>query len=129
SITEISEYVSEVFEQVRELGLTPNIAHTERCAPLVERKDLLADLIKDGALAQVTAASVCGDLGQDLQEVALDLIDEGLIHIVSSDAHHSVNRPFRINEAYHIIEERLGLDVVNDMKRRAETVLVSRVTT
>ena len=129
SFTELREDVPEVFEQVRELGLTPIIAHPERCAPLVERKDLLADLIKDGALAQVTAASVCGDLGQDLQEVALDLIDEGLIHIVSSDAHHSVNRPFRIKEAYHIIEERLGLDVVNDMKRRAETVLASRVTT
>src|SRR5699024_8986844 len=74
SFTELREDVPEVFEQVRELGLTPIIAHPERCAPLVERKDLLADLIKDGALAQVTAASVCGDLGQDLQEVALDLI-------------------------------------------------------
>src|SRR5699024_12627952 len=80
----------------------------ERCAPLVERKDLLADLIKDGALAQVTAASVCGDLGQDLQDVALDLINEGLIHIVSSDAHHSVNRP-RSEEHTSELQSRFDL--------------------
>src|SRR5699024_3103501 len=129
SFTELREDVPEVFEQVRELGLTPIIARPERCAPLGERKDLLADRIKDGALAQVTAASVCGDLRRDRRDMALDLIRDGLNHVASSDADHSVNPAFRIKEAYHIIEERLGLDVVNDRRRRAASVLASRVTT
>lgn len=128
SFTELRNDVPEVFEQLKALGITPIIAHPERCAPLVENQELLDQLIQGGALAQVTAASVCGDLGQDLQEVALQLIEDGLIHIVSSDAHHNVNRPFRLKEAYDILEEDLGIEYVNNMKARAEAVVMSRAT-
>ena len=126
SFTELKEDVEAVFEKLRELKLTPIIAHPERCQPLVEQRHILKKLINGGALAQVTAASVCGDLGTELQAVALDMIENGDIHIVSSDAHHAEVRPFRLKAAYDIIEEQLGTSYVEDMKKQAEIVLTSK---
>ena len=126
SFTELKEDVEAVFEKLRELKLTPIIAHPERCQPLVEQRHILKKLINGGALAQVTAASVCGDLGTELQAVALDMIENGDIHIVSSDAHHAEVRPFRLKAAYDIIEEQLGSSYVEDMKKQAEIVLTSK---
>ena len=123
SFTELREDVDEVFTALRELGLTPIIAHPERCRPLVENEQILARLIKNGALAQVTAASVCGEFGSDLQENSLDLIEKGLIHIVASDAHHAEYRPFMSKEAFEIIGNELGQSYVEKMKQTAAAVL------
>lgn len=123
SFTELREDVDEVFTALRELGLTPIIAHPERCRPLVQNEQILARLVKDGALAQVTAASVCGEFGSDLQANSLDLIEKGLIHIVASDAHHAEYRPFMSKEAFEIIENELGSSYVEKMKQTAKNVL------
>lgn len=123
SFTELREDVDEVFTALRELGLTPIIAHPERCRPLVKNEQILARLIKEGALAQVTAASVCGEFGSDLQENSLELIQKGLIQIVASDAHHAEYRPFMSKEAFEIIENELGKSYVEKMKQTAADVL------
>jgi len=123
SFTELREDVDEVFTALRELGLTPIIAHPERCRPLVKNEQILARLIKEGALAQVTAASVCGEFGSDLQESSLELIQKGLIQIVASDAHHAEYRPFMSKEAFEIIENELGKAYVEKMKQTAADVL------
>ena len=125
SFTELKEDVEEVFQKLRALNLTTIIAHPERCEPLVRERYRLKKLIKDGAIAQVTAASVCGDLGKELQEVALEMIEDGDIHIVSSDAHHAEVRPFRLKQAYDVIEDRLGKNYVEKMQNQAEAVLVT----
>lgn len=127
SFTELREDVDEAFKALRELGLTPIIAHPERCSPLVENEQILARLIRDGALAQVTAASVCGELGSDLQENSLGLIKKGLIHIVASDAHHAEYRPFMSKEAFEIIENELGHSYVEKMKETAAAVLANKL--
>src|SRR5699024_3800796 len=123
SFTELREDLDEVFTALRELGLTPIIAHPERCRPLVKNEQILARLIKEGALAQVTAASVCGEFGSDLQENSLELIQKGLIQIVASDAHHAEYRPFMSKEAFEIIENELGESYVEKMKQTAADVL------
>ncbi|CAM4186547.1 tyrosine-protein phosphatase [Jeotgalicoccus halotolerans] len=126
SFTELREDVDEVFTALRELGLTPIIAHPERCRPLVKNEQILARLIKEGALAQVTAASVCGEFGSDLQENSLELIQKGLIQIVASDAHHAEYRPFMSKEAFEIIENELGKSYVEKMKQTAAGVLYNQ---
>ncbi|MEK4554909.1 tyrosine-protein phosphatase [Jeotgalicoccus sp. FSL K6-3177] len=123
SFTELREDVDEVFTALRELGLTPIIAHPERCRPLVKNEQILARLIEEGALAQVTAASVCGEFGSGLQENSLELIRKGLIQLVASDAHHAEYRPFMSKEAFEIIENELGESYVEKMKQTAADVL------
>ena len=38
-------------------------------------------------LSQVTAGSIAGRFGRDVQRFALDLVRDGLVHNVASDAH------------------------------------------
>jgi protein-tyrosine phosphatase len=123
SFTELREDVHDIFEALRARGYTPIIAHPERCMPIAQNDQHLRRLIKDGAKAQVTAASVVGELGADIQKISLNWIKEGLIQIVASDAHHASHRPFQIKEALQKIEKEAGRKIHDQLVSNAEAVL------
>ncbi len=126
SFTELANYTGKLFFDLQMKGYTPLIAHPERCRPLMKEPDKLYDLIEKGAIAQVTATSVAGALGEGLQEKSLKLIENNLVHVVASDAHHAANRPFMLKEAYQVIEENLGEEYVHSLKYNAEAILHNR---
>jgi protein-tyrosine phosphatase len=63
------------------------IAHPERCAGFVRRRDRLEHYVEQGCLTQVTSASISGTFGGDVQRFSLELLHDGLVHDVASDAH------------------------------------------
>jgi protein-tyrosine phosphatase len=69
------------------LGLVPVLAHPERNAEVQEQLALLGPLVEQGALVQITAASLDGRIGKRSKETAKKLIRDGLAHLVASDAH------------------------------------------
>ena len=75
-----------VFE-LRTAGITPVLAHPERNPAVWKDASVVEDLVAAGALVQVTAASLDGRLGRRARTAALDLIAQGLAHMVASDAH------------------------------------------
>ena len=76
------------------------IVHPERNQEIIERSDLLYQLVKKGALTQVTAASVCGDFGKKIKNFTLQLIENNLTHFIASDAHNVTRRTFKMREAF-----------------------------
>ena len=126
SFTELANYTEKLFFDLQMKGYTPLIAHPERCRPLMKAPDRLYDLIEKGAIGQVTATSVAGALGEGIQEKSLKLIQNNLVHVVASDAHHASNRPFMLKEAYQVIEENLGEEYVHRLKYNAEAILHNR---
>jgi protein-tyrosine phosphatase len=68
-------------------GVVPVIAHPERNAEVQAMPNRLEHLVYDGAVVQITAASIDGRLGRRAQECAHELIDLRLAHVVASDAH------------------------------------------
>jgi protein-tyrosine phosphatase len=80
-----------------ELGVTPLLAHPERNPEVQDRPDRVGALVEEGALVQVTAASLDGGRDRAAQAAALRLLDLGLVHVLASDAHGS-----------HISREGLG---------------------
>jgi protein-tyrosine phosphatase len=74
-------------------GLTPIITHPERQLIIQERPDKLARLINLGCLAQLTATSLLGGFGRRVAKVSRDLVKQGLIHLLASDAHNPDRRP------------------------------------
>ncbi|WP_314591360.1 CpsB/CapC family capsule biosynthesis tyrosine phosphatase [Paenibacillus terrigena] len=106
-----SSIPKEMVELIHELNimqLKPIIAHPERNAEIVRYPDRLAKLIEVGAYAQVTTHSLLGGFGRQIEKTAWLLCRRGLIHIVSSDAHHVERRGFRLREAYEVIRDRMG---------------------
>ncbi|WP_050183314.1 tyrosine-protein phosphatase [Domibacillus robiginosus] len=85
-------------------GITPIIVHPERNAAIAENPDRLFKLIQNGALSQVTAASVNGLFGKKAKALSLQLIEANLTHFIATDAHNTTTRRFGLAEAYHSID-------------------------
>jgi len=73
-------------------GVRMLLAHPERCPDFQRRPERLAALVSGGALAQVTSASLSGRFGSTVQQAALHMLAEGLVHDLSSDAHDAARR-------------------------------------
>lgn len=74
------------------------IAHPERSRAFQEDDQLLGRLVGQGMLAQVTAASIAGSYGSTVQRCAWSMLAQGLVHVISSDAHDVVSRPPLLRE-------------------------------
>lgn len=68
-------------------GVTPLLAHPERNPEVQDRPDRVRELVAAGALVQVTASSLAGELNRAVQHAAEQLVELGLVHVLASDAH------------------------------------------
>jgi protein-tyrosine phosphatase len=68
-------------------AITPVIAHPERNVEVQLSPERLEPLVRAGALVQVTAASLDGRLGRQARKAGLRLVEDGLAHLLASDAH------------------------------------------
>ncbi|MGC8745713.1 MAG: tyrosine-protein phosphatase, partial [Candidatus Saccharicenans sp.] len=78
--------VRELFYQVMLAGYIPIISHPERNNILNSHPELLYDLINRGCLAQVTAMSLTGEFGSEVQKAAELFLRNNLVHLIASDA-------------------------------------------
>ncbi|AJS61164.1 tyrosine-protein phosphatase [Paenibacillus sp. IHBB 10380] len=115
--------IDELIHELNILKLKPIIAHPERNAEIVKHPERLAELIERGAFAQVTTHSLLGGFGRRIEKAAWSLCRSGLIHIVSSDAHHMERRGFRLREAYDVIRGRMGKPWENYFLNNAQCVI------
>ena len=63
------------------------LAHPERAEAVQRAPDRMRDIVGRGALVQLTAQSLLGELGQAAHRTALMLLAGGVAHFISSDAH------------------------------------------
>jgi protein-tyrosine phosphatase len=75
------------FFQLKLKGVTPIIAHPERNTVFQQHPDMLADMIASGALTQITAMSITGELDESVMDFSHQLIKRRMAHIIASDAH------------------------------------------
>jgi protein-tyrosine phosphatase len=73
-------------------GLQPIIVHPERNPSIINEPQLLFDLVKRGALVQLTAGSLTGDYGAAVRKCARYLLKQGVVDFLASDAHSSTRR-------------------------------------
>ena len=80
-------------EALHERGYRVLLAHPERAPGFREAPGRLRALVERGALCSVTAASLGGGFGAAARWFGLELLRDGLVHSVDSDAHHATLRP------------------------------------
>ncbi|MCP4656978.1 MAG: hypothetical protein GY856_16325 [bacterium] len=98
-------------ELIRELtvsGWYPVVAHPERFPWLAGNLPLVAMLVEHGAHLQLTARSITGELGRAARRSSEELLDAGLVELVSSDAHGLEIRPPGLSSAYRHVGKRWG---------------------
>lgn len=104
-------------------GYRPIIVHPERNEQLMKEPDLLYEFVSNGAFTQLTAGSLCGHYGKELEKFSYDLIDANLIHLISCDAHNTSKRGFCLTEAYTAVRAKYGLEMVYFFAENAEAVV------
>jgi protein-tyrosine phosphatase len=89
----------EIVFRLGALGITAVIAHPERNGSVQADVDKVADLVRAGALIQVTAASLDGRLGSRARNCARKLLNAELVDMVGSDAHTAGLREVGLSDA------------------------------
>ena len=98
-----------VYEAVSN-GYIPVLAHIERYICLMDRDDLIEQLIDEGACIQVNSGSVAGNNGKKTQKFIKKLLRKKMIQFVASDAHSDITRAPRFDEAVKIIMKYCNAD-------------------
>jgi len=97
-----------VYNQLYDLGLAGYqlvLAHPERSFKAVDIPKLkkLRDM---GVYFQVTAGSIAGKFGRQIQQFAFKLLEEGLCHFIASDTHNLRSRAFFFTEARSTLQKK-----------------------
>lgn len=123
----VPNYAERLFYEMQTKRLIPVIVHPERNSQIVEQPDKLFSLIEKGAISQVTASSVTGDLGKKIQKFSFQLIETNLTHCVASDAHNITTRPFHLSAAYEVIGREFGSETVYMLQENAEYIIAGQM--
>jgi protein-tyrosine phosphatase len=105
-------------------GYQPIITHPERNLSILASPQLLFELLNTGLLIQITADSLAGNFGVDVQECACHLVKKGVVSFMASDAHSSHQRRPVLSEGLKIAEKIIGREkAFNLVKSNPEQVL------
>ncbi|GAA0367776.1 tyrosine-protein phosphatase [Bacillus horti] len=119
----VPPFMEELLYDIQLLGVTPIIPHPERNVAIRKRPSMLYQMIRKGALAQITAASVVGKFGKGIQKFSFQCIEHNLCHMIASDAHKAGKRGFHLQDAYKVIRKKFGIDVEHQLLRNTEWMM------
>ncbi len=91
-------------------GYVPVITHPERLSWIESKYATFVSLVKSGAWMQITAGSLTGRFGGNAQYWAERMLDDGLVHILATDAHGVRHRAPLLAEGMHAAAKWVGDD-------------------
>lgn len=95
--------------------LTGILSHPERNHGILMQPGVLRPLVERGCLLQITAGSLTGTFGAQSQRLSESLIEQGLVHFVSTDAHGLRSRSPRLAQAFERVAELAGHETAIDL--------------
>ncbi len=102
-----------ILENLLYNNLTPIIAHPERNPVIASSDHILKEWTSWGCKSQLTAMSVTGQFGSALQTVSKQWCQQGLVHIIASDAHRPNGRSPKLALAHQTISQWLGAEAAD----------------
>ena len=100
--------IGEVLQKLSQMGMQGILSHPERNAGLLARPALVAELVQQGCLMQVTAGSLVGSMGPASKRMAESLLLDGLVHFLATDAHGTKSRRPLMRRAFERSAELVG---------------------
>jgi len=120
---EIPSYTEQVFFDLQLAGVTPVLAHPERCLPLADAPERLLHWAQRGVLLQLDLRSLLGRYGRAVQSAAVRLASAGLVHLVGTDAHGPASAAEVYREAAALLEQACGPAAVRLLQDNPSRVL------
>ncbi len=106
-------YMKSFLIELRNRNCIPIIAHIERYPYVVEKKEVLSELIGLGAEVQINAESVLGKMGFKIKRFCKYLIKHDLVDYVASDAHRMDKRTPNLGQCYEYLVKKYDKETAN----------------
>ena len=91
-------------------GFVPVITHPERLTWIKQHYAVFTELVQRGVWMQVTAGSLNGRFGEGAQYIGQKMLDDGLVHILATDAHNTRHRAPLLAEGCQAAEKWVGAE-------------------
>jgi protein-tyrosine phosphatase len=104
----------DILFRIRLKGVTPLIAHPERCLEF-ERKGRAADAVRAGALLQLDIGALIGRYGSTARKLAGSLLEAGLYAVAATDLHAPVGARDWVGRSLAELEGRAGERAVQQL--------------
>lgn len=89
-------------------GYIPVITHPERLGYIEQDYDIFVEAAQKGAWIQLTAGSVSGRFGRKIKKISERFLNDGITHLLATDAHNLLNRAPILSEARDAAAALLG---------------------
>ena len=117
----------EIFFNLQAAGYCPILTHPERMTWIDQKYDLIKSLAKSGVWMQLTAGAITGRFGPRAVYWSERMLDEGMAHIVATDAHDPVRRRPSWSEAIEALRDRVGDEETRQLVEARPAAVLSDV--
>ncbi|MFC4402968.1 tyrosine-protein phosphatase [Gracilibacillus xinjiangensis] len=119
----VPRYTKQLLFDLQVHGVKPIIVHPERNKELIEHPNILFEFVRDGALTQLTEASIAGHFGKKIKKFSLQLIEANLTHFIASDAHNVKTRGFVTEYSHRVLTSEFGPEAISYFMDNAYAVV------
>jgi len=106
--THIPANATDILFNFKMQDLVPIITHPERIPSVIRNPETLFPLLSGDVYVQITADSLTGNFGEQIQECAFYLLQKGGVHFIASDAHSATVRGPVLSEAVKVAGKIVG---------------------
>ena len=97
-------------------GITPIIAHPERCECFKKDYSLVEKAVQEGACIQVNVGSVFGDYGSKAKKIARKLLKSKLVNFLAIDNHHIIRDKYTdLPKRIRKLNRMFGAEYINGL--------------
>ncbi len=102
--------MEEFFFSILLAGYVPILTHPERLSWIESKYDVIKRLAANGVWMQVTCGSLRGRFGRRVRYWTERLLEDGIVHILATDAHNMTTRPPDLLEGRRAAEQYVGVE-------------------
>lgn len=100
--------LEELFFSLLVAGFVPILTHPERLSWIEAHYQTVQRLAQAGVWMQVTAGSLSGAFGRRAQYWGERMLDQGMVHVIATDAHDMKRRPPNLSLGREYAAKRVG---------------------
>lgn len=117
-------YAEDALFRLQTMGFRPILAHPERYGWQSEALNRARALGERGVVLQVTLASLNGMFGKAVRQAALDLLEDGVVHVLATDAHGAGARLESAETSLSWINREHGDVIVDKLLRNNPSLIL-----
>lgn len=127
SMSDTPKNIPEICYELGIKGYIPIIAHIERYDILYNNKQLIKEILNEGAHFQVNASTVINKENKESYRFVKYLLKNELVSFVASDVHNRDSRRFYLDEAYKVVSKTCNYDyAVQIFKDNPENIIMNK---